>query len=97
VVEAPLRACARHHSSCATLRLRFNLPQPGVSIIRAAPHFVVRPRFSLDQDNVPARAGKMRRNRGAGDSTTYDQCLGCEGHVLPLSSRNTIDRVIKAF
>jgi hypothetical protein len=32
-----LRACARHHSSCATLRLRFNLPQPGVSIIRAAP------------------------------------------------------------
>src|SRR5271156_4761710 len=33
---APLRACARHHSSCATLRLRFNLPQPGVSIIRAA-------------------------------------------------------------
>jgi hypothetical protein len=36
---APLRACARHHSSCATLRLRFNLPQPGVSIIRAAPQF----------------------------------------------------------
>jgi hypothetical protein len=34
---APLRACARHHSSCATLRLRFNLPQPAVSIIRAAP------------------------------------------------------------
>jgi hypothetical protein len=33
---APLRACARHHSSCVTLRLRFNLPQPGVSIIRAA-------------------------------------------------------------
>ena len=28
---------ARHHSSCLTLRLRFNLPQPGVSIIRAAP------------------------------------------------------------
>jgi hypothetical protein len=28
---------ARHHSSCVTLRLRFNLPQPGVSIIRAAP------------------------------------------------------------
>jgi hypothetical protein len=36
---APLRACTRHHSSCVTLRLRFNLlPQPGVSIIRAAPH-----------------------------------------------------------
>src|SRR5262249_7272224 len=36
---ALLRACARHHSSCVTLRLRFNLlPQPGVSIIRAAPH-----------------------------------------------------------
>src|SRR3954469_5223213 len=35
---APLRACALHHSSCVTLRLRFNLPQPGVSIIRAAPH-----------------------------------------------------------
>src|SRR3954453_21976051 len=35
---APLRACALHHSSCLTLRLRFNLPQPGVSIIRAAPH-----------------------------------------------------------
>src|SRR6202051_209670 len=35
---APLRACARHHSSCVTLRLRFNLlPHPGVSIIRAAP------------------------------------------------------------
>jgi hypothetical protein len=34
---APLRACARHHSSCLTLRLRFNLPQSGVSIIRAAP------------------------------------------------------------
>jgi hypothetical protein len=31
-------ACARHHSSCVTLRLRFNLPQPGVSIIHAAPH-----------------------------------------------------------
>jgi hypothetical protein len=29
---------ARHHSSCGILRLRFNLPQPGVSIIRAAPH-----------------------------------------------------------
>ena len=27
------------HSSCVTLRLRFNLPQPGVSIIRAAPHW----------------------------------------------------------
>ena len=26
------------HSSCVTLRLRFNLPQPGVSIIRPAPH-----------------------------------------------------------
>ena len=36
--EAPLRASALHHSSCVTLRLRFNLPQPGVSIIRAAPH-----------------------------------------------------------
>ena len=36
---APPRARARHHSSCVTLRLRFNLPQPGVSIIRAAPHF----------------------------------------------------------
>jgi len=36
---ALLRARARHHSSCVTLRLRFNLPQPGVSIIRAAPHF----------------------------------------------------------
>jgi hypothetical protein len=36
-----LRACARHHSSCATLRLRFNLPQPGVSIIRAATQFRV--------------------------------------------------------
>src|ERR1700692_532688 len=36
--RSPLRACARHHSSCITLRLRFNLlPQPGVSIIRAAP------------------------------------------------------------
>jgi hypothetical protein len=35
---APLRTCARHHSSCVTLQLRFNLPQPGVSIIRAAPH-----------------------------------------------------------
>jgi sigma-70-like protein len=35
---APLRACARHYSSCVTLRLRFNLPQPGVSTIRAAPH-----------------------------------------------------------
>ena len=34
---APLRACALQHSSCLTLRLRFNLPQPGVSIIRAAP------------------------------------------------------------
>jgi hypothetical protein len=34
---APLRDCAHHHSSCVTLRLRFNLPQPGVSIIRAAP------------------------------------------------------------
>jgi len=32
------RACALQHSSCLTLRLRFNLPQPGVSIIRAAPH-----------------------------------------------------------
>ena len=29
---------ALHHSSCVTLRLRFSLPQPGVSIIRAAPH-----------------------------------------------------------
>jgi hypothetical protein len=29
--------CALQHSSCLTLRLRFNLPQPGVSIIRAAP------------------------------------------------------------
>ena len=28
---------AHHHSSWLTLRLRFNLPQPGVSIIRAAP------------------------------------------------------------
>jgi transposase len=28
---------ARHHSSCVTLRLGFNLPQPGVSIICAAP------------------------------------------------------------
>ena len=36
-LRRPLRACARHHSSCLTLRLRFNLPQPGVSIIRAAP------------------------------------------------------------
>ena len=36
---APLRACAHHHSSWVTLRLRFNLPQPGVSIIRAAPHY----------------------------------------------------------
>src|SRR6476661_661647 len=35
---APLRACAHHHSSWLTLRLSFNLPQPGVSIIRAAPH-----------------------------------------------------------
>jgi hypothetical protein len=35
---APLRA-ALQHSSCLTLRLRFNLPQPGVSIIRAAPQF----------------------------------------------------------
>src|SRR5262245_3313610 len=35
---APLRACALHHSSCLTLRLRFNLPQPAVSTIRAAPH-----------------------------------------------------------
>src|SRR4029077_8968416 len=34
---APLRACARHHSSSVTLRLRFDLRQPGVSIIRAAP------------------------------------------------------------
>ena len=34
---APLRACAHHHSSWVALRLRFNLPQPGVSIIRAAP------------------------------------------------------------
>ena len=38
LAPAPLRACARHHSSCGILRLRFNLPQPGVSIIRAAPH-----------------------------------------------------------
>jgi hypothetical protein len=39
--RSPLRACARHHSSCVTLRLRFNLlPQPGVSIIRAAPQLV---------------------------------------------------------
>ena len=37
---APLRACTRHHSSCGILRLRFNLPQPGVSIIRAAPQTV---------------------------------------------------------
>jgi hypothetical protein len=37
LIPAPLRACARHHSSSVTLRLRFNLPQPGVSIIRAAP------------------------------------------------------------
>ena len=29
---------AHHHSSWVTLRLRCNLPQPGVSIIRAAPH-----------------------------------------------------------
>jgi hypothetical protein len=29
---APLRACARHHSLCLILRLRFNLSQPGVSI-----------------------------------------------------------------
>jgi hypothetical protein len=28
---------ARHHSSSGILRLRFNLPQPDVSIIRAAP------------------------------------------------------------
>src|SRR6516164_911480 len=34
----------RHHSSCVTLRLRFNLPQPGVSIIRAAPHIGALPR-----------------------------------------------------
>src|SRR3982074_1002196 len=33
----PIPFNARHHSSCLTLRLRFNLPQPGVSIIRAAP------------------------------------------------------------
>ena len=38
---APLRACIRHHSSCGILRLRFNLPQPGVSIIRAAPQSFV--------------------------------------------------------
>ena len=36
-VGLSLRACALHHSSCVTLRLRFNLPQPGFSIIRAAP------------------------------------------------------------
>jgi hypothetical protein len=39
---APFRACARYHSSCVKLRLRFNLPQPGVSIIRAAPHTSMR-------------------------------------------------------
>jgi hypothetical protein len=33
-------ACASDHSSCVTFR--FNLPQPGVSIIRTAPHAIVR-------------------------------------------------------
>jgi hypothetical protein len=69
----------------------------GLAANEFAADFVVRPRLSLDQDNVPARTGKMRRNRAAGDTATDDQCLGCEGHVLPLSSRNTIDRVITAF
>ena len=42
LAKAPIRACALHHSSCLTLRLRFNLPQPGVSTIRAAPQFALR-------------------------------------------------------
>ena len=32
-----VQEASRHHSSCLTLRLRLNLPQPSVSSIRAAP------------------------------------------------------------
>src|SRR5271168_2931922 len=50
---SPLRARALHHSSCVTLRLRFNLPQPGVSIIRAAPQRLWR---SVKYEEVYLRA-----------------------------------------
>src|SRR5262249_18496803 len=71
---ALLRACARHHSSCVTLRLRFNLlPQPGVSIILAAPHselhshYLFDARFGWpgkgnDKGKVEGLVGYARRN-----------------------------------
>jgi hypothetical protein len=49
--------CARHHSSCGILRLRFNLPQPGVSIIRAAPQDRLAP-----PKNQPRPVGQLRAN-----------------------------------